>query len=146
MRILYKKGDLFECEESIIAHGCNAKGVMGSGVAKIVREKFPNAYELYVREHKLYGLQLGEVYGFDGGGDGEYKHILNCITQQSYGHGVQVSYSAIASCMLRINYKHKGASIAMPKIGAGLGGGDWNRISQIIEECSTDFQPVVYEL
>ena len=36
--------------------------------------------------------------------------------------------------------------IAMPLIGAGLGGGDWNVISEIIEEESLKFQPVVYEL
>ena len=35
MNIIYKQGDLLECSEQVIVHGCNAQGVMGSGVAKV---------------------------------------------------------------------------------------------------------------
>ncbi len=35
--ITYKQGDLMKASETYIAHGCNAQGVMGSGVAKAIR-------------------------------------------------------------------------------------------------------------
>ena len=47
MDILYKQGDLTQAEEYIIAHGCNAQGKMGSGVAKAIRREFPQAYSYY---------------------------------------------------------------------------------------------------
>lgn len=33
MKIIYKQGDLLSCPERVILHGCNAQGVMGSGIA-----------------------------------------------------------------------------------------------------------------
>jgi len=38
-------------------------------------------------------------------------------------------------------------TVALPMIGAGLGGGDWNVISDIIEtESKKALQPIVYKL
>jgi O-acetyl-ADP-ribose deacetylase (regulator of RNase III) len=36
--------------------------------------------------------------------------------------------------MRKINHLFKGNTIGLPMIGAGLAGGDWNRIKKIIEE------------
>lgn len=43
-----------------------------------------------------------------------------------------------------INNGHENEAVAMSKIGSSLGGGDWKIISEIIEDESTHFQPVVY--
>ena len=143
MKIEYHTGDLFQCSETIICHGCNARGKMGSGVAKIIRERFPEAYHYYTHEHQEFGLKLGEIYCIET----NEKIIINAITQAGYGYdGKQyTSYKAIESCVRQMSKKYHGQRIAMPMIGAGLGGGDWDVISQIIEEDST-FQPVVYKL
>ncbi len=45
MKINYVNGDLFATDIKTIVHGCNAQGVMGSGVAKSIRENFPKAYD-----------------------------------------------------------------------------------------------------
>jgi len=41
------KGDLFTTDCKVIAHQVNCTGTMGSGVAKIVKEKFPEVYKIY---------------------------------------------------------------------------------------------------
>ena len=68
MKIEYRKGDLFQTEIKTIVHGCNAQGVMGSGVAKIIRDKYPKAYDRYVAEYKIYNHLKqyinGQVFGF----------------------------------------------------------------------------------
>lgn len=147
MKILYRKGDALKGPEEFLAHGCNAKGVMGSGIALAIKTKYPKAYDYYKCVYDAEGLTLGVVY--------EYtypeKMILNCITQPTYGKtGVHVSYDAIRTCMTRINYivqdEDQIPHVAMPLIGAGLGGGDWQIISKIIEEVSVKYQPVVYML
>ena len=47
MQIEYRNGDLFSTEIKYILHGCNSRGVMGSGVAFIVKNLYPKAFEEY---------------------------------------------------------------------------------------------------
>lgn len=143
MKIIYVNGDLMEAPETYILHGCNNRGVMGSGVAKAIRAKYPDAYKRYKDRYDRWGLPLGGVIV----ARCEDKVIFNGITQDGYGRdGKQyVDYQAIHFVMCTVNdYVEEGWCVAMPKIGAGLGGGDWYIINEIIEECSTRFQPVVY--
>ena len=146
--ITYIKGDLLGAAQTVIAHGCNCQGVMGSGVAKAIREKYENVYEIYVLKHKTFGLELGDILPIrttDG------KIIVNCMTQENYGReNIQyVSYDAIKACMDKINKKVLDwgvTEVAIPKIGAGLGGGDWNIIEKIIITAANNFTPIIYEL
>ena len=48
MKIEYRQGDLFQTDVRHIVHGCNAQGVMGKGVAKLVKELYPKAYNEYL--------------------------------------------------------------------------------------------------
>jgi hypothetical protein len=65
--------------------------------------------------------------------------VVNSYTQYHYGrnHADGVSnpldYEALTLCMRKINHQFKGKHIGLPKIGAGLAGGDWNRIKKIIQ-------------
>lgn len=145
MQIEYRKGDLLQTEVKHLIHGCNSKGVMGSGVAKVLREKYPQAYQDYNDVYNSNGLSLGDVI-VSVQDDGKIIH--NAITQKDYGRRddcVYVSYWAIAEVFRKIN-QWGIKEIAMPKIGAGLANGDWNVISAIIENTLIDTKPIVYEL
>lgn len=147
MKIEYRKGNLFDTDILHIVHGCNAQGVMGSGVAKIVKEQYFDAYKFYAEQYDEHGLKLGDVQFVPANG----KVIVNAITQDNFGRTGEkfVDYEAVANCMKSINklLKLNGEShVAMPQIGAGLGGGDWTVIAAIIESEMTDIQPVVYTL
>lgn len=152
--LIYKTGDLTQADEFIIAHGCNAQGVMGSGVAKAIRAKWPSAYSCYRRHFEEDSLRLGDVIYAPCG----EKIIANCITQEFYGrqkNKIYVNYSAIRICMVKINdfvaevkriQRLEGLAVAMPMIGAGLGGGDWSKIANIIKDESDHFYPIVYQI
>jgi O-acetyl-ADP-ribose deacetylase (regulator of RNase III) len=156
MQIEYVKGDLFQTPIKVIVHGCNAQGVMGSGVAKIIREKYPKAYDRYRSAYEQHHhLKLGDVITVPCGDrvndPDNYKVIVNAITQNLYGRDGQryVSYDAVAESMSKINsfFEIYGISaVAMPQIGAGLGGGDWNVIAAIIESELKNVKPYVYIL
>ena len=156
MKIEYVKGDLFTADIEVIAHGCNAQGVMGSGVAKIIREKYPKAYNRYRKEYELHNhLKLGDIIAVPCGDRvndrSNYKVIINAITQEFYGRDGQryVSYDGVADAMVKINRLadiYGITEVAMPKIGAGYGGGDWNVIESIIESELKQVKAVVYEL
>lgn len=70
-------------------------------------------------------------------------------TQYHYGRnhsdGVQtpVDYDAITMCMRKINHIFKGKHIGLPKIGAGLAGGDWNIIENIIRAELKDMEVTI---
>lgn len=128
---------------NIIVHGCNAQGVMGSGVALAVKTKWPGAYSVY-RDHVFkvgpgHPDLLGQVVPyFD---DQNSVIIANAITQLSFGKDGRryVDYQAVQTAfntVVEIASNHsKNVGVHYPLIGAGLGGGDWSIISDIIEGC-----------
>jgi O-acetyl-ADP-ribose deacetylase (regulator of RNase III) len=148
MKIEYRQGDLFQTDIQHIAHGCNARGVMGKGVAKQVRDLYPKAYEEY---RTLWLRNTALIVGSVQFVDCESKTIINAITQRDFAKayndpGRYVSYDAIAECMAAINKTIPGQQLAMPQIGASLGGGNWEIIERIIECELTQVEPVVYLL
>ncbi len=158
MQIEYQIGDMFAGPEKILVHGCNAQGRMGSGVAKVVRDRFPAAYDAYAKVHRERGLRLGEVIW----AICDDRIIGNAITQERYGYDGQryVDYDAIRDAMREVNrFVQQVQSgdididrigpvvrVGFPLLGAGLGGGEWSVIAAIIEDKSDCFTPVVYRL
>ena len=145
--IVYKKGDLLASDEKRIAHGCNCSGGFGSGFAKAVADRYPNVREGYLYRHNSVTWRLGHVQ-IIGVGDGSGREIANCATQQWYGRpdeGPYVSYPAIRQ-VIRDLVDSWPDGFAIPKIGAGLAGGNWDIISKIIEEESGNVEVRVYIL
>lgn len=144
MKIEYIEGNLFNAPEKYLLHGCNAQGVMGSGVAKIVRNLYPLAYYKYKEfiDATDYS-RVGEINVVDCG----TKTIINAITQEFYGRDGKryVSYDALDKIFYELNYiLPKGAKLAMPKVGSSLGGGNWDIISTIIDSNAKNYTPIVY--
>lgn len=128
-------GNILTVEQGIIAHGCNAQGVMGGGIAKDIRAKYPEAFEEYFTAYRSKGLTLGEIIFV------EVKpqlYIANCITQQNYGTDDRrfVSYQAIKTCFSKLASISSQMDLAVhyPLIGAGLAHGEWSIIKGIIDD------------
>lgn len=143
-KLTYIKGDILESDEKFIMHGCNAQGVMGSGIALQIKKKYPEAYDLYREAYEENGLGLGDVV-VKNVHDG--KVILNAITQDGFGPDKRhVHYGAITAAIIQCMMNGV-PRLAMPKIGAGLGGGDWTVIEELLEIFNDGkFEIVVYEL
>lgn len=151
MLLFIDNSDLLEVKEGIILHGCNAQGVMGSGVAKQVKHRYPEAYVDYLN---LIGTGIGEsgeVLGKTVVTQVTSKlFIASGITQEFYGRepGVQyVSYSALYSvvsfCLAKAAYEE--AQLHIPHmIGAGLGGGDYTKIKTLLEDLSDAYCTQIY--
>lgn len=145
--MLILNGDLFKTPFEIIAHQVNCQGVMGSGVAKQIREKFPWAYEGYMAALE----QNGADYMF---GKSQIvwqnEHtIFNIFSQYNYGYdGKQyTNYKALDTAFREaiLHYRDNDADdvkqipIAIPyKIGCDRGGGDWDTVKQILEKIEKD--------
>ena len=125
---------------------------MGSGIALAIRNRWPGAYMQYKDLHLHRGLVIGETQIVVVTQDNS-KYIGNCMTQQYYGRTPNTQYcdyKAIESCLETVKSFCLGRefhSFAMPKIGCGLGGGQWEVVLKIIEKVfeSTNLTVVVYD-
>jgi O-acetyl-ADP-ribose deacetylase (regulator of RNase III) len=146
-------GNLIDLAEEgrfdLIVHGCNCFCKMGAGIAKEIKSRYPQAYEQdrltkYGDKNKMGGFSWAKVVSNRATvhpwnrphGKRNYFHkflIINAYTQYSYGGGkVNCDYHAIKSVFRAIKSAYPRHRIGYPLIGAGLGGGDWSRISKII--------------
>lgn len=142
------QGNVFESGADIIGHGVNCKGGFGSGVAGVVAQKYPKARHRYLDKFQNEGWSLGDVQFVKVLGKQEY--IANCATQFNYGYTGECNadYPAIRTCMEKVRdyAKANKFTVAIPKIGAGLAGGDWNIIKGILDEVFVDYDCTVYYL
>lgn len=126
-----------------IAHGVNCKGFMGAGVAKAVRQRWPDMYAVYraACEKEQDPLSLGQVL-FWGAPSGLI--IANIATQVGIGRGVQADLGAIEQGLIKTAKWLSVAgltSLAIPHIGSGLGGLSWEKNVWPVVECLFEKAP-----
>lgn len=143
------QGDLVRLAESrhfdLIGHGCNCIHSMGAGIAKAVAKRFPEAlFADKLTPHndttKLGTYSKAEIVDLD-------LTILNIYSQHlTWGPQPRVSYPAIERAARAIAAEFPGKRLGLPMIGAGLAGGDWLIIKEILgrELEALDLTVVVY--
>lgn len=144
-------GDLLNATAEYICHQVNCMGVMGSGVAKQIREKWPRAYtqyhdacEQYTQEHGkdwlLGKIQVVKVC--------DNTRVVNMFGQLNYGRGGSqyTDMNALRRCFKTLAKEVKpGETIAMPyRIGCGLAGGDWGSVIDMISEIFSEHHLTLY--
>ncbi len=151
--IIYEKGDVLKSEANIIAHGVNCVGGFGAGIAGQIAKKHPIVKKEYLSKFYSDDWKLGEVQyvEIEYSGVDVVKFIANCSTQIDYKpKGIlHCDYEALETCMnnLKCTCLNNNYTLAMPKIGCGLAGGNWELVSRIIENVFGDDMDVfVYEL
>jgi O-acetyl-ADP-ribose deacetylase (regulator of RNase III) len=140
MNIIRHTGNLLAVSRGIIVHGCNAQGAMGAGVARLVRDQFPLAYQVYRNQFESQGLEVGEIIPATVAPD---LIIVNAITQKFTGTDrVQVDYLGLSACFDKVALLARESSLEVhfPLIGCGLAGGSWDEVAPRIERALGDIQ------
>lgn len=134
------KGDLLANARGFLIHGCNDKGVMGSGVAAGIKARFPKAFEIYSEAFDAGELKIGTSTFYQHSND---LWIVNAVTQ-TLGTRNPLHYPAIKACFDHaLNFMvaleaargipYGTLPLMFPMIGAGRAGGDWAVISSMID-------------
>jgi O-acetyl-ADP-ribose deacetylase (regulator of RNase III) len=138
MSIEYVHGDVLKAPVELVAHGVNCRGGFGKGIAGQIAKLYPQVREKYLEKHRTEGWKLGDVQYVE---VSSKLTIINCATQDEYWNPgdprkVYVNYDAIRSVMEKLLLYPAcfNMTIGIPKIGAGLAGGDWTTIESIINE------------
>lgn len=142
-------GDLLSSSAKYICHQVNCQGVMGSGVAKQIRERWPVAFERYkircdgALDKKIL-LGSAQFVPVDDG-----RAVVNMFAQENYGRdgAVYTNHEAFMNACQAIERESGlGDTIAMPyRIGSGLGGGDWGVIMDILTTVFKDRHLTLYK-
>lgn len=145
-------GNLLDTNCQYICHQVNCQGKMNSGVAKAIRDKWPEVYTQYLKKYVDADGYADELLG-------EVQHVpisdiqcvINMFAQENYGYDGRryTSYDAFWSCVNRIAVTvPKNSSIAFPgRIGCVRGGANWDVIKNMIEVVlGKDYDVFIYYL
>jgi O-acetyl-ADP-ribose deacetylase (regulator of RNase III) len=129
------RGNLLEAPVEALVNTVNTVGVMGKGIALQFKQAFPSMFRAYEKACKAGEVKLGQMDVFDLGGlAGGPRWIINFPTK---GHwkaasrisDVEAGLQDLLETIRRLNIR----SIAIPPLGCGNGGLDWNEVRPRIE-------------
>jgi O-acetyl-ADP-ribose deacetylase (regulator of RNase III) len=147
--IHYRTGNLLESEAQALVNTVNTVGVMGKGIALQFKGMFPNNFKLYAKACANKKVRIGELFVTEE----EVallgkKIIINFPTKTNWRFPSEYDYietglSALVNLIREKNIK----SIAIPPLGSGNGGLDWNTVKLMIERHldNVDCEIYVYE-
>ena len=135
----YVKGNILNVEQGIICQQVNCKLVMGAGLAKQIRDKWPRVYTEYrlmmsTNPYQRLGkCQIVEVVT-------RKLYVANLFGQYTYGGLIKkhTNYQALSQAIRELGSWHKNNChdsfpIWIPyKLGCGLAGGDWEIVQSIL--------------
>lgn len=147
--IQFKKANLLESDADAIVNTVNTVGVMGKGIALQFKNQYPNNYKLYAAACKAKEVVVGKMFVTEETSLlGGKKIIINFPTKTDWRKPAEYSYIETGlQDLVKVIQERKIKSIAIPPLGAGNGGLDWNRVKAIMEHylINVDCEVQIYQ-
>lgn len=147
-RIELKTGDLFAAGTEALVNTVNCVGIMGRGIALQFKKAYPLNFREYEAACKAGEVQPGQMFVHE---TGKFtpRFIINFPTKRHWKgnsriEDVETGLIALAEVITSRGIK----SIAIPPLGAGLGGLDWDDVLPRIKSALQDIpnlEVVIYE-
>jgi O-acetyl-ADP-ribose deacetylase (regulator of RNase III) len=147
--IKFQKGDILHADAEALVNTVNCVGIMGRGIALQFRKEFPENYQAYKAVCDRNELEPGQVLVFDLNRFENPRYILNFPTKRHWKDKSRIEYiqSGLKALIEEIRQR-KIQSVAIPPLGCGLGGLDWNDVKPLIENAFRELLEVkvlIYE-
>ena len=127
LMLRYSKGNLFEAPVDALVNAVNEVGVMGKGIALTFKEGHPEASAEYQREAKAGRVTVGSVLAVRNQRPTGPRWIIHFPTKQHWRDPSKLEWVQTGLRDLVRVVREKGiASIALPALGCGNGGLDWD--------------------
>ncbi|SEM26888.1 O-acetyl-ADP-ribose deacetylase (regulator of RNase III), contains Macro domain [bacterium A37T11] len=147
--IHYDSGNLLESKAEALVNTVNTVGVMGKGIALQFKNQFPHNFNVYEKACKDGEIGIGKLLVTeDKSLLGGKKIIINFPTKTNWRKPSEYSYiEAGLIDLVRIINEKNIKSIAIPPLGAGNGGLDWNIVKSLLEKylCGLNRDIYIYE-
>lgn len=141
-------GDLLVSRAEALVNTVNTVGVMGKGIALQFKRAYPQNYLLYRAACQRGEVAVGRMFITTERTLLEEKIIVNFPTKTVWWKSSEYSYISAGLRALRDEITRRGIrSIAIPPLGAGNGGLDWQRVKPMIAEAlgDLDCEVLLYE-
>jgi len=137
-----REGDVFASGAEMLINSVNCVGVMGRGLAKQCKDAFPDTFKAYKKVCDRGGLEPGELFVHDRGlfvPEGEPRYVAHLATLRHWRDDTELAFvrsgiDALADAVDRRDVE----SVAIPPVGCGYGGLDWDDVRSLIESAFAD--------
>lgn len=141
--IHYTKGNLLEADAEALVNAVNTVGVMGKGIALLFKQRFPENMKQYALACKQGRVVTGKVFVTETYELMGPRWIVNFPTKQHWRDKSQMQWVVDGLADLRqFIIANDIRSIAIPALGAGLGGLAWEAVKGEIEVALGDLEAV----
>jgi len=139
----YKTGDILAEDAEALVNTVNCVGVMGRGIALQFKNAFPENFDAYNKACKRDEVQPGRMFVTQTNQFTSPRYIVNFPTKRHWrGKSRMEDIDAGLVDLQRLIRGKKICSIAIPPLGSGLGGLDWNKVRPRIEQALKEFDDV----
>jgi len=148
--IKYVTGNILDSNAPVLVNTVNTMGVMGKGIALQFKKTFPDNFRAYSKACKNGDIAIGKLFlSKDNNITTGEKIIINFPTKTNWQKSSEYSYiEAGLNDLKKVIHENNFKMIAMPPLGAGNGGLEWERVKEIIEKILSplkDVQFYIYE-
>ena len=145
-KLIIVKGNLFDGKDEAIAHGCNTIGVMGAGIAKQFRLRYPEMFRVYHTTCVEKMFQPGDAIKTFCLAE---KRVIYCLaTQNQLGAFAKLEWIE-KSLRKVLSESSPPKTLGIPMIGAGIGGLDSKDVLNLFHKLAAEYpntQITVYQL
>ena len=147
--ISYTQGNLLDAKVEAVVNTVNTVGVMGKGIALMFKEAFPENFKEYAAACKKGEVRLGHMFVTERRALMGPQWIINFPTKKHWRNPTKMEWviEGLEDLKRVIEEKHI-CSIAVPPLGAGSGGLDWQVVRPHIEAAlgsALDVEVIIYE-
>lgn len=147
--IKFTHGDILRADVEAIVNTVNCVGVMGRGIALQFKKAWPENFKAYAAACKSQEVKPGKMFIFETGQLTHPRFIINFPTKRHWRgasriEDIESGLKALVEDIKKYNIK----SIAIPPLGAGLGGLDWDQVCQRIVDAMgqlSDVEVFIYQ-
>jgi O-acetyl-ADP-ribose deacetylase (regulator of RNase III) len=132
--IEFRTGDIFRADAEALVNAVNCVGIMGRGIALQFKNDFPENFRAYEAACKREEVQPGKMFVFETGTLTNPKFIINFPTKRHWrGKSRMEDIDSGLKALVDEIRKWGIRSIAIPALGSGLGGLNWDDVRPRIE-------------
>lgn len=141
--ISYAHGNLLDTEAEALVNAVNTAGIMGKGIALMFKERLPENFVAYAEACKAGRVRTGSMFVTRVDEPRGARWIINFPTKQHWRNPSKLEWVRDGLADLReVVEERKIRSIALPRLGCGLGGLNWEDVRPLIESAIGDLDDV----